>query len=239
MTADPAPLVDLRDVSKDYRGLRPLRIQALSVSPGQRVAIVGFDAAAAETFVNLITGATLPDQGVVRVFGRDTKDIEDADGWLAFVDRFGIVSARAVLLDRLTLAQNMAMPFTLDVEPVPEDVTRQVHRLAAEVGLAAPDLQRPVADASPDLVARVRLARAVALGPEVVLLEHPTAMLAGGDPAGFAADLLALARARRLTTITITADATFAGAVADRVLTHEPGTGVLKEGGGWRRWLGL
>ncbi len=234
-----APLVEIRDLTKDYMSLRPLRIRELLVMPGERVAIVGFDAAAAEMLVNLLTGATLAESGDVRVFGRDTRDIEDSDAWLAFVDRFGLVSARAVLLDQLTLAQNMAMAFTLEVEPMARETERQVDRLAEAVGLSGSDLQRPVAGAPPDLVARVRLARAVALDPELLVLEHPTALVAGGDAAGFAADLLALARARHLTTITITMDATFAEAVADRVLTHDAATGALTEGGGWNRWMGL
>ena len=55
------PLLDVRGVSKHYGGLRPLRLAALAVGPGDRVAITGLDAPAAEILVNLLTGATLPD----------------------------------------------------------------------------------------------------------------------------------------------------------------------------------
>ena len=50
----------LSGVIKDYRGLRPLRIAALSVAAGEHVALVGVDQVAAEVFINLVTGATLP-----------------------------------------------------------------------------------------------------------------------------------------------------------------------------------
>ena len=54
------PVLELTDVSKDYHGLRPLRISRLTVAPGEQVALLGFDQATAEIFVNLVTGATLP-----------------------------------------------------------------------------------------------------------------------------------------------------------------------------------
>ena len=112
-------VLEFSGTSKEYGGLRPLRIAALRVDAGDRVAILGFDQPSAEVFVNLATGATLPDAGDVSVFGRPTRAIDDSSDWLATVDRFGIVSERAVLLDGLTVVQNLAMPFTLEIEPPP------------------------------------------------------------------------------------------------------------------------
>ena len=137
MTTPTGPVLELSDVSKDYRGLRPLRIAGLTVQPGEHIAIIGLDQTTAEVFVNLITGATLPDRGEVRLFGRPTSAITDSADWLAVVDRFGIVSPRAVLLDSLTVVQNLAMPFTLDIEPPAEDVRRRAVALAERVGLDA------------------------------------------------------------------------------------------------------
>src|ERR1044072_2248672 len=94
--------IELRDVQKDYRSLRPLRVRALDVRAGDSIALLGFDRGAAEVFVNLITGATVPDAGGVRVFGRSTAAIEDARTWLTSLDCFGILSERAVVLDNMT-----------------------------------------------------------------------------------------------------------------------------------------
>ncbi len=68
----PAPAFVLQDISKVYGGLRPLRVRSLVVPAGAVIALTGVDAPAAETLVNLLTGATLPDTGEVRVFGRAT-----------------------------------------------------------------------------------------------------------------------------------------------------------------------
>ena len=82
------PLV-LTDVEKQYGGLRPLRVRDLRVPAGRITMILGFDRPAAEVFVNLITGASLPDKGEVASLGRPTSAIADSDEWLAFVERFG------------------------------------------------------------------------------------------------------------------------------------------------------
>ncbi len=109
------PIAELLEVSKDYHALRPLRIARLAIAPRDRVALLGLDQTAAEVLVNLITGATLPDHGDVRVFGRSTAAIADSQAWLALLDRFGIASERAVLLDHLSLIQNLCVPFSLDI----------------------------------------------------------------------------------------------------------------------------
>ena len=123
------PVVEIAGLAKGYHGLRPLRVQSLAVEPGEAVAILGLDAPAAEMLINLLTGAMLPDAGEVRVFGRSTASIADSAEWLGVVDRFGLVSARAVLLEPLSVVQNLAMPFSLDIEPPSAGAARARLRL--------------------------------------------------------------------------------------------------------------
>ncbi len=230
-------VLEMLGVQKDYRGLRPLRIQRLELRQGQSVALLGFDQATAEVFVNLVTGATVPDSGDVRVFGESTVAITDAGAWLTSLDRFGILSERAVLLEGLTVLQNLAMPFTLELDPLADAIRMQASRLAAEVGVSEADLARPVSALPPAGRLRVRLGRALALDPRILLAEHPTASLPADDVSAFAADLAALVAVRRLSSLTLTADRAFAAAIAEEVLNLEPATGELKPAAGWRRWF--
>src|SRR5687768_118 len=142
--AHPELVIALRGVSKDYRGLRPLRVERLEVGDGQAVAILGFDQTTAEVLVSLITGAITPDTGEVVVFGQSTRDIVDAEAWLQGLDQFGILSERAVLLDELTAAQNLAVPFSLELDDMDEALRVRVRELADEVGLDAHELQKSV-----------------------------------------------------------------------------------------------
>ena len=222
-------LVECSGVSKDFHGLRPLRIQQLRVEAGQHVAILGLDGPMAEVFVNLLTGVTVPDHGEVKVFGRPTTAIEDSADWLATVDRFGVVSERAVLLDGLSTIQNLAMPFTLDIEPPSDDVRARAMDLAREVGLPEAAWVRPVSALGPADRVRVRFARALALGPGVLVLEHTSAGLPPAIAVSLGSDIRAVAARRGAAVIAATADRQFAEAVAGRVLVLEPSTGRLTE----------
>jgi predicted ABC-type transport system involved in lysophospholipase L1 biosynthesis ATPase subunit len=224
-------------VSKNYGGLRPLRIAELRIAEGEQVALLGVDQPGGEMLINLATGATLPDAGEVRVFGRPTSAISDSTDWLATVDRFGIVSERAVLLDQMTAIQNLAMPFTLQIEPPPDDVRARAEALAREVGLAEPSWTTPLVHMDAQAAVRIRLGRAIALDPGVLLLEHVSATVERDEVARLGADIRAVAAARGAALLAVTADETFARAVAGRVLTLEPGTGRLnaRRTAGWFR----
>jgi phospholipid/cholesterol/gamma-HCH transport system ATP-binding protein len=230
------PIVEVRGLSKRYAGLRPLRVSSLSIAPAERVAILGLDEPAAEVFVNVLTGATLPDEGEVRLFGRQTLAITDADDWMATLDRIGMVSLRAVLVETLTVRQAVAMAFTLSLDPVPEAVSVAVQRLAREAGLPEAALDEPVASAEPLTKARCRLARALALDPAVLVLEHANALVPEGADR-FGREIAALADSRATAVLALTADPAFARAVGNRVFALDGATGGLKDVSGWRRWL--
>ena len=162
------------------------------------------------------------------MLGRATSEIVDGDAWLASLDRFGIVSPRAVLLDGATVAQNLAMPFTLEIDPVPPDTAARVAALARECGIDDVDCRRP-AEVPAAIRARVHVARAVALEPALLMLEHPTLGIAQRERA-----------ARWPRTSRRCSNARAAGGpdhhagrhlrdrVAHRALRLEPATGALK-----------
>jgi putative ABC transport system ATP-binding protein len=223
-----APVVHLSNVRKNYQALRPLRVRVLTIAPGERIAISGLDAGGAEVLVNLVTGASIPEEGEVAVLGRSTASIADGDEWLASLDRFGIVSPRAVLLDSATLLQNLAMPYTLDIDPVPADIASRATALAREAGLAADVLSQPIAGLTAETRMRAHLVRAVALGPQLLILEHPTAGLPESDRRRFGQDVARLAEARSLATLIISQDEEFNAAAAHRTLVLNGATGELK-----------
>lgn len=228
-------LVSVQKLSKNYQALRPLRIQALEVPRGAIISLAGLDAPAAEMFVGLLTGAVLPDEGEVQLFGKSTRDVTDSDAWLTMLDGLGIVTDRAVLIGQFSVEQNVAMPFTLQVDPLSDRTRLQVSQLAAAVGLEASTLERPVATSPPAVVARVRLARALALEPALLIAEHPSASLPRESVEAYARDIARIARAREIAVLAITADAVFARALGGQALTHEPATGALRAAGVWRR----
>lgn len=239
MTAAP-PFLSLRDIVKPFGGPQPLRIARFDLAEGEHVVLSGLDALAAEMFIHVLTGAALPEDGRVEVFGQSTHDIQTDTAWLASLDRFGLVSNRAVLLDQSSIAQNLALPMTLSIDPMADDVRAAVEQLAAEVGLPKARLDAPGGSMTPDERMRAHLARAIATNPVVLLLEHPTTSLPQGA-AAFAETLRAMSDARGLAWLALSDDEAFQRASGGRVLRVDPQTGDVRPAGGsrpkWLKWL--
>jgi predicted ABC-type transport system involved in lysophospholipase L1 biosynthesis ATPase subunit len=235
-------LLEIHGLVKDYQSLRPLRIRELVVRREQVLHLTGFDAAAAEIFVHLVTGAALPDQGEVRLFGTNTRAIADADAWLRSLDGLGLVSHRAVLVEALSVLQNVAMPLTLEIDPIDPRLRPAVEALAREAGIGDALWDRPLGAVDAETNVRVRLARAVAPNPALVIAEHPSASLPPESVARVASDVARVTAGRTAALVTLTADATWVDAIGGEVLTLQPGSGELASGARFmerfRRFLG-
>lgn len=238
MTGAPAPLIDVQGLVKDYQGLRPLRMRALTIAAGDIVAVDGLDAIAAEIVVHLITGATLPDSGEVWLFGRNTRSITDGEAWLKSLDQVGMITARGILIDAFTVLQNVAMSLTLDVDPIDPRFLSEAGALAREVGLDPAGFDLPTGSTAGDIKMRVHLARALALKPRVLIAEHPSATLPRDSVPAFAADLARVARSRRLGLLALTSDDAFARGLGGPRLVLNGGTGELKPVGMLKKLFG-
>jgi predicted ABC-type transport system involved in lysophospholipase L1 biosynthesis ATPase subunit len=242
MTETPQGVVELSGVHKHYGVPQPLHIRRLVVQERDRLALIGFDAGAAESFVHLVTGASLPDEGDVRVAGRDTRAIATDTEWLASLDRFGLVTERAVLIDKISIAANLALPLTLAIEPMAPETRREVEGLAADAGLPSARLDEPTSTLNGLERIRVHLARAMANKPSMLILEHPTARLEHPDQSrALGETLCAAADARGFGWIALTADEAFARASGARLLKLQAATGELTPlapPGFWERVFG-
>jgi putative ABC transport system ATP-binding protein len=169
----------------------------------------------------------------VVTLGQETSGIVESEAWLTFVEQFGFVSDRIALLDAMTVQQNLSIPFSLEIDPVPPEILSRVTALATDVGIAASELATRTGDASPWLRARVRLGRALALDPRVLVVEHPTATLAPEEATTYAAALRAVWKQHTLTLVVVSMDERFGKALGGRVLVWQPATGEFKERRGW------
>ena len=132
------PLVELSSVIKNYQGLRPLRRGlARDRAARDRVALhrhrSGDRAGSCESHHGSHSSGYRHQSPYSAA---PTSSLADGADWLSLIERIGIVSERAVLLDALTVIQNLAMPFSLDIEPPPPELRANVpRRLPREVGL--------------------------------------------------------------------------------------------------------
>ncbi len=232
-----SPVIEIRNLIKSYGGLRPLRIKELAVGQGEVVSISGLDATAAEVFVNLVTGATLADEGDVILLGESTRTIETPDRWMALLDRVGVVTHRALLLDALTVAQNIALPLTFDLDPLPAPVREAVAGLGEEAGIDISHLDLQTGGLPPAVRLRTHLARALALSPAVLLLEHPTAVLPPEDAPEFGRLVSTVSQRRALAVVALSGDERFARGLGGLPLSWNGATGVMTSRGGRARWF--
>lgn len=104
--------------------------------------------------------------------------------------------------------------------------------------MAMADLPRQAGGLPPHVRVRAHLARAIALRPELLIIEHPTVDVAEGERLPLAHDIARVAGGRGAATLIMTTDVEFAEAVAHRSLALQPATGALvpwKKKRGWFR----
>jgi predicted ABC-type transport system involved in lysophospholipase L1 biosynthesis ATPase subunit len=235
MNAAAAPLIEFAGVVKDYGGASPLRLTGLRISERDRIVLAGLDTAAAETAIHLISGAALPDEGTVRTGGADTREISTDTEWLLSLDRFGIVTARTVLLDGLPAAANLALPMTLSIDPMSDVTRRQVERLADEVGLARERLSIECGRLDPLDRVRLLLGRAIGAAPQLLLLEHPTvALTERSGRAEFGRVLRRVASAHAIGWLAFSDDRDFARATGGERWRVDAGSGAPARERWWR-----
>lgn len=211
-------MLSIKDLSKSYGGARPrevLRGIELDLARGEYVAIMGESGVGKSTLLNLIAGLDVPDRGSIALDGVELSALDDAERTLLRRKRIGFVFQAFHLLPHLTVAQNVALPLSLNGAP-PTQIAERVGAMLAAVGLAA------AADAYPRELSggelqRVAIARALVHRPLLLLADEPTGNV---DPET-AAQVLALLREqvkRESGAGILVTHSALAAATADRVL---------------------
>ncbi|MEO5812495.1 MAG: ATP-binding cassette domain-containing protein [Rhodanobacter sp.] len=188
----------------------------LDVHRGEILGVVGGSGSGKSVLLRSIVGLLRPTAGSVRVFGEDLLALS-AERRSQIERRFGVLFQRGALFSSLTVAENVALPL---IEHGGLD--REAAAYMAGVKLALVGLPRDTAHKSPSalsggMIKRAALARALALDPEILFLDEPTAGLDPISAAAFDQLLLTLRNALGLTVFLVTHDLDTLYTVCDRV----------------------
>jgi len=214
------PVVELRRVWKVFEGNEVLRGVSLTLPRGTTLAVMGPSGQGKTVLLRLIAGLIRPDAGEIRLFGTRIDHLRE-EQMLSLRRRTGFVFQSAALFDSLSVFENVAYPLREHTGLGEEEIAARVGTFLSLDGLTGTDELLP-AELSGGMRKRVGIARALALEPEVVFFDEPTA---GLDPtnARLVAELIAQLRAGVCdTAIVVTHDFEFAGIAADQVaILHE------------------
>jgi phospholipid/cholesterol/gamma-HCH transport system ATP-binding protein len=188
----------------------------LSVNRGETLAVLGRSGTGKSVLLRIIIGLEKPDSGSVCIHGQDIAGLA-LDRMSEIRKNMGSLFQHAALYDSLTVAENVAFPLAHHRRDMSKSERAGVVRqLLAEVGMEG-NLDKMPSDISGGMQKRVGLARALALEPEILLLDEPTA---GLDPisSGEIDDLvLKLQRERQMASIVVTHDLHSAKTIAGRL----------------------
>ncbi len=171
-------MLELHDVARSFGGPAGrcvLDRVALTVMPGEYVAIVGESGVGKSTLLNLIAGLDVPDSGRLLLEGRDLAGLGEEDRTQVRRTRMGFVFQAFHLLPHLSVARNVGLPLALNGQ-AGRAADDRVMELLAAVGLAdrASSFPRELSGGESQ---RVAVARALAHRPALVLADEPTGNL--------------------------------------------------------------
>jgi phospholipid/cholesterol/gamma-HCH transport system ATP-binding protein len=188
----------------------------LDVRHGEILSLVGGSGSGKTTMLRQMLGLERPSRGEVRVFGTSLHGGDKA-ALTQLRQRWGVLFQEGALFSALSVYDNIALPLR-ELRTVSEDLIRDLVMLKLEmVGIEPRHAVKMPSELSGGMIKRIALARALALEPELIFLDEPTAGLDPDRSESFVSLIQELHRELHLTVVMVTHDLDTLVALSDRV----------------------
>src|SRR5271165_4792920 len=213
--------VVVKGLRKSFGAQQVLKGIDLTVHQGEILAILGKSGTGKSVFLRLLIGLEKADAGSISIRGVDTTHLP-MDQLNGVRLKVGFLFQEGALYDSLTIAENVAFPLRRHTKMPDSERAEKVRALLLSVGLDK-DLEKMPSGISGGMRKRVGLARALALDPEIVLFDEPTAGLDPITAAEIGKLIQKMRDERHTTSVVVTHDMHAAHYFSDRLV-------ILKEG---------
>ncbi len=210
------PAIRVRGLTTRFRDQVVLENLDLEVRRGEVLGVVGGSGTGKSVLLRTIIGLNRPASGSIEVLGHDVAGLGGPER-RSLEERWGVLFQDGALFSSLTVAQNVQVPLREHTDLSREVIDELTGVKIGMVGLPTEAAGKYPSELSGGMRKRAGLARALALDPEIVFLDEPTA---GLDPIGAAAFDRLIRRLQRtlgLTVFMVTHDLDSLGAICDRI----------------------
>lgn len=225
-------IIDVRELHTRYGAAVVHQNVSLTVRRGEIFALVGGSGCGKSTLLRAIIMLLRPVSGSIKVFGQEIIGLSDEEA-LPLRRRYGVMFERGALFSSLTVAENVGMVLREHTQLSPRLIEEAAALKIALAGLPADAGAKYPSELSGGMRKRAALARALALDPELLFLDEPTAGLDPLSASGIDELVQNLRDALGLTIMMVTHDLDLLWHVADRVAVldggHILGVGSMME----------
>lgn len=218
----------VKDLHKSFGEQTVLNGIDLKIEQGETLAVLGRSGTGKSVLLKLIVGLQKPDAGSIQIHGQEITGLpfEELN---SVRKKVGFLFQEAALYDSLTLLENVIFPLRRQNNSPHNEQRNRAKELLANVGMKDDDLHKLPSQISGGMKKRVGLARALALDPDILLFDEPTAGLDPITAAEIEDLILKLQEERNTASVVVTHDLHGAKTVSDRLALIREGE-ILIEG---------